>query len=140
MKPSGGGASIVSFDWLDHNDDRVGPSGRLIEPDGATDEHYRLVLDLPSAAVIEAIVITGGGVLRYTTKPSPRSWPVAVFAEDRPQIRGQSLRVGTYSGRWTFDLYVESHATVRPDHVFGVEVVVLIRGTRHSLTARCRRK
>ncbi len=89
---------------------------------------------------VEEIAITGGGLLRWTTKPSTRFWPVAVFAENRAVIHGQSLRVGTFSGPWTFDLYVESHGTVRPDHVFGVEVVVFIRGTRHSLTARCRRK
>jgi hypothetical protein len=140
LKPSAGGASIVSFDWLDQTEDRVGQSGRLIEPGGGKDEHYRLVLDLPTAAVVEEIVITGGGVLRWTTKPSTRFGPVAVVAEHRAVIRGQSLRVGTFSGPWTFDLYVESHGTVRPDHVFGVEVVVFIRGTRHSLTARCQRK
>ncbi len=140
LKPSSGGASIVSFEWLDHKDNRVGTSSRVIEPGGGEDEHYQLVLELPPGAVIEEIVITGGGVLRWTTKPSTMFWPVAVFAEQRPVNRGQSLRVGTFSGRWALDLYVESHGTVRPDHVFGVEVTVMIRGTRHSLTARCRRK
>jgi hypothetical protein len=140
LKPSAGGASIVSFDWLDQKEDRVSTGGRMIEPGGGKDEHYRLALDLPAAAVVEEIVITGGGVLRYTTKPSTRFWPVAVFTEHRAQIRGQSRQVGTFSGQWTFDLYVESHSSVRPDHVFGVEVVVLIRGTRYSLTARCQRK
>ncbi|MGP0063719.1 MAG: hypothetical protein ACLQGP_09000 [Isosphaeraceae bacterium] len=140
LKPSAAGASILSFDWLDQKEDLVSSSGRTFGPGGGKDEHFRLVLDLPPATLIEEFVITGGGVLRYTTKPGTRFWPVAVFAENRPAIRGQTLRVGTYSGQWTFDLYVESHNTVRPDHVFGVEVVVMIRGTRHSLTARCQRK
>jgi hypothetical protein len=140
LKPSAGGATIASFDWLDQKEDWVGTSGRTFEPGGGKDEHYRLVLDLPAATTIEEIVITGGGVLRYTTMPSTRFLPVAVYTEHRAVIRGQSLRVGTFSGQFTFDLYVESHNTVRPDHVFGVEVVVMIRGTRHSLTARCQRK
>jgi hypothetical protein len=140
LKPSAAGATILSFDWLDQKDDQVGTSGRTFEADGGKDEHYRLVLDLPAAAVVEEIVITGGGVLRWTTKPSTRFGPVAVFTEHRPVIRGQTLRVGTFSGQWTFDLYVASHNTVRPDQVFGVEVVMLIRGNRHSLTARCQRK
>ena len=69
-----------------------------------------------------------------------KDWPVAVVSKQQPRNRAQSLRVGAFSGRWPFDLYVESHGDVRPDQLFGVEVVVFIRGTRHHLTARCRRK
>ena len=140
VKPSSGGATIVSFDWLDRNDDHAGTSGRQIGPGGGKDEHFQLVLDLPTAAIIEEITITGGGVLRWTTKPAPRSWPVAVVANHELKNRAQMLRLGAFSGRWTFDLYAESQEAVRPDHVFGVEVVVFIRGTQHHLTARCQRK
>jgi hypothetical protein len=140
VKPSDGGATIISFGWMDQDDDRVGTSGRQIRPGGGKDEHYQLVMDLPAAAIIEEITITGGGVLRWTTKPSARCGPVAVVVDRELKNRGQSLRVGAFSGRWTFDLYVESHGSVRPDQVFGVEVVVFIRGARHHLTARCQRK
>ena len=115
-------------------------SGRLIAPGGGKDEHFQLVMDLPAATIIEEVAITGGGVLRWTTKPSAKDWPVAIVSKQQPRNRAQSLRVGAFSGRWPFDLYVESHGDVRPDHVFGVEVVVFIRGTRHHLTARCRCK
>ena len=140
LRPSDGGASIVSFVWLDRKDDRVGTSGRVFGPDGGPDEHYQLVLDLPPAATIEEIAIMGGGGLRWTTRPSTRFGPVAVFANQKSVNRGQSLRLNTYSGRWTFELYVESDASIRPGHVFGAEVVLFIRGTRHHLTARCERK
>ena len=140
LKPSAGGASIVSFDWLDQKDDQVGTSGTLIEPGGGKDEHYRLSLELPAASVIEEIVITGGGVLRWTTKLGSRHWPVGIYNDHRLVLRRQSPRVGTFSGSWTFDLYVESHGTVQAKQLFGVEVIVLIRGNRHSLTARCQRK
>jgi hypothetical protein len=140
LKPSAAGASIVSFDWLDCKEDRVGTSGRSLAPDGDPDEHYRLVLDLPPACTIEEIAITGGGDLRWTTRPSTRFGPVAVFADQQSRNRGQTLRLGTFSGRWTFELYVESDASIRPGHVFGAEVVLFIRGTRHHLTARCQRK
>jgi hypothetical protein len=97
-------------------------------------------MDLPATSIIEEITITGGGVLRWTTKPSAKFWPVAVVAnQELKNRRGQSLRVGAFSGRWTFDLYVESHGSVRPHQDFGVEVVIFIQGTRHHLTARCRR-
>jgi hypothetical protein len=118
----------------------VGTSGRVFGPDGGHDEHYRLVLDLPPAATIEEIAIMGGAELRWTTRPSTLFGPVAVFANQQSVNRGQSLRLGTYSGRWTFDLYVESDAGIRPGHVFGIEVVLFIRGTRHHLTARCQRQ
>jgi hypothetical protein len=139
LRASSGGATIVSFAWNDRDDDVVGSDGRRIAPGGGKDEHYRLVMDLPATAIIEEITITGGGGLRWTTKPSARFWPVAVLANQELKNRGQSLRVGAFSGRWTFDLYAESEGSIRPDHVFGVEVVVFIRGTRHHLTARCRR-
>jgi hypothetical protein len=140
LRPSAGGASIVSFDWIDQKDDRVGTSGRVFGPDGGHDEHYQLVLDLPPAATIEDIIITGGEELRWSTRPSTRFGPVAVFANQQAVNRGQSLRLGTFSGRWTFELYVESDGGIRPDHIFGAEVVLFIRGTRHHLTARCHRK
>jgi hypothetical protein len=140
LKASGGGATIVSFDWIDQTDDVVGISGRLIAPGGGKDEHFRLVMDLPAAAMIETFTITGGGVLRWTTGPSPKYWPVAVVANHELKNRAQRLRLGAFSGHYTFDLYVESHPTVRPGQAFGVEVVVLIGGIRHHLTARCQRR
>ena len=140
LRPSAGGASIVSFDWIDRKEDRVGTSGRVLAPDGGPDEHYQLVLDLPPATTIEEIAIMGGEELRWTTRPSTRYGPIAVFANQQAVNRGQILRLETYSGRWTFELYVESDAGIRPGHVFGVEVVLFIRGTRHHLTARCDRK
>ncbi len=118
----------------------MGTSGRVLAPDGGPDEHYRLVLDLPPAATVEDIIITGGGELRWSTRPSTQFGPVAVFANQQAVNRGQSVRLGTFSGRWTFELYVESDAGIRPGHVFGAEVVLFIRGTRHHLTARCERK
>ena len=139
LRASSGGATIVSFAWIDRDEDIVGRDGRQIAPGGGKDEHYRLVMDLPAAAIIEEIAVTGGGGLRWTTRPSARFWPVAVLANQELKNRGQSLRVGAFSGRWAFDLYVESEGSIRPDHVFGIEVVVFIRGMRHHLTARCRR-
>ncbi len=140
IRSSSGGATIVSFDWVDRNEDVVGTSGRLIAPGGGKDEHYRLVMDLPAAAIIEEVTITGGGVQRWTTKPSARFWPVAVVVNQELKNRAQMLRLGGFSGHYTFDLYVESHNTVRRGQAFGVEVVVFIRGTRHHLTARCERQ
>jgi hypothetical protein len=137
--PMAGGATIVGFHWLDRNDDRVGTSGRQIGPGGGKDEHFQLVLDLPAAAFIEQVNITGGGVLRWTTRPG-RTWPVAVLANEQLKNRAQMLRVGAFSGRWNFDLYVESHETVQPQQPFGVEVVISSRGIKHTLTARCERK
>lgn len=139
LTPSSGGATIVSFDWIDRNDDYVGTDGRRIGPGGGKDEHFRLVMDLPAAANIEEITITGGAV-RWTTKPVARSWPVAVVANQDLKNRRQSLRVGAFSGRWTFDLYAESHETDYSGQPFGVDVVVFLRGSKHHLTARCQRK
>jgi hypothetical protein len=139
LTPTSGGATIVWFDWVDRNDDYVGTDGRQIGPGGGKDEHYRLVIDLPPASFIEEVAITGGAV-RWTTKPLPHSWPVAVVANQDLKNRRQSLRLGAFSGRWTFDLYAESHETVRPGQDFGVAVVVFVRNTRHHLTARCQRK
>jgi hypothetical protein len=141
LTASSGGASIVSFDWIDRDDNVVGMSGRMIAAGGGKDEHFRLVMDFPAAATIEEIKITGGGVLHWTTKPSARFWPVGVVAnhELKNPGRAQSLRLGSFSGHWTFDLYTESHGTVRAGQAFGVEVVVLIGRTRHQLTARCQR-
>jgi hypothetical protein len=138
--PSGGGASILSFDWLDQKDDYVGSDGRRIAPGGGKDEHFRLVMDLPPASIVDEITITGGGVLRWTTKPISKYWPVAVVTNHELKIRGQSLRVGSFSGRWTFDLYVESHRDVRPGQAFGLEVVAVVHNVKHHLTARCLRK
>ena len=138
--PSSGGATIVSFDWLDRDDDYVSSDGRRIAPGGGKDEHYRLVMDLPPASIVEEIAIVGGGVLHWTTRPSTKYWPVAVVVNQELKNRGQSLRLGAFSGRWNFDLYAESHGTVRPGQAFGVEVVVYVRGTRHRLTASCHRK
>ncbi len=138
--PSSGGATIVAFEWLDQDEDHVGTSGRIIGPGGGKDEHFQLVLDMPGASIIEAININGDGVLRWTTKPGFRTWPVAVVANQQPRNRGQALRLGAFSGRWTFDLYVESHDTVKPNQPFGVEVVFTSRGIKHTVTARCERK
>jgi hypothetical protein len=140
LTPTSAGATIVSFDWVDQNDDYAGTDGRQIGPGGGKDEHYRLVMDLPPASIIEEVAITGGGVLHWTTKPLPRSWPVAVVANQELKNRRQMLRLGAFSGRWTFDLYAESHETVRPGQDFGVEVIIFIRSARHHLTARCQRK
>ena len=76
----------------------------------------------------------------WTEKWGHATWPVAVVANHEVKNRRQSLRLGTFSGRWNFDRYAESHASVRPGQAFGVEVVVFIRDTRHRLTARCERK
>ncbi len=113
IKPSSGGATIVSFNWLDRDDDHSGTSIRQIGPGGGKDEHFQLALDLPSAAIIEEITITGGGVL-WTTKPVPRSWPVAVVANHVLKNRAQMRTVGAFSGKWTLDLYAESQEVVRP--------------------------
>ncbi len=139
VSPTAGGATIVAFNWLDRDDDRVGTSGRQIGPGGGKDEHFQLVLDLPAASIIEQVNITGGGVLRWTTRPG-RTWPVAVLANEQPKNRAQMLRVGAFSGRWNFDLYVESHETVQPRQPFGAEVIISSRGIKHTLTARCERK
>lgn len=138
--PSSGGATIVAFEWLDQDEDHVGTSGRVIAPGGGKDEHFQLVVDMPGASIIEAINVNGDGVLRWTTKPGFRTWPVAVVANQQPRNRAQALRLGAFSGRWTFDLYVESHDTVKPNQPFGVEVVFTSRGARHTMTARCERK
>ncbi|MHB1555938.1 MAG: hypothetical protein ACYC61_00525 [Isosphaeraceae bacterium] len=138
--PSSGGATIVAFEWLDQDEDHVGTSGRVIGPGGGKDEHFQLVLDMPGASTIESIAINGNGVLRWTTKPGFRTWPVAVLANQQPTNRNQPLRLGAFSGRWTFDLYVESHDTVKPNQPFGVEVVFTSRGVKHTMTARCERK
>jgi hypothetical protein len=140
LRASSGGATIVSFDWIDQADDVVGMSGRLIAPGGGKDEHFRLVMDLPAATNIEEIAVTGGGVLHWTTKPSAKLWPVGVVVNQELKNRAQRLRLGGFSGPYTFDLYVESHNTVRPGQAFGVEVVVFISNTRHHLTARCQRR
>jgi hypothetical protein len=140
LRASSGGATIVSFDWIDQAEDVVGMSGRLIAPGGGKDEHFRLVMDLPAAANIEEIAITGGGVLHWTTKPSARFWPVGVVVNQELKNRAQRLRLGGFSGHYTFDLYAESHNTVRPGQAFGVEIVVFISNTRHHLTARCQRR
>ena len=139
VTPTGGGATIVSFDWVDRDDDYAGTDGRQIGPGGGKDEHYRLVMDLPPAAIIEEVAISGGPV-RWTTRPLVRSWPLAVVANQELKNRRQMLRLGAFSGRWTFDLYGESHEAVRPGQAFGVEVVVFIGNTRHRLTARCQRQ
>jgi hypothetical protein len=139
LMPSSGGATIVSFDWIDCSDDFVGTDGRLIAPGGGKDEHFRLVMELPPAATIEEFAITGGPV-RWTTKPTPRCWPVAVVGNQELKNRRQSLQVGGFSGRWAFDLYAESEPSIRPGQAFGVEVVVLNRDSRHRVTARCERK
>lgn len=138
LTASSGGAAIASFVWLDRNEDVVGTSGRTIAPGGGKDEHFRLVMDLPTAT-IEEIAITGGGVLHWTTKPIAKYRPVAVIANNELKTRGQAYRVGTFSGHYTFDLYVESHPTVRPGQAFGIEVVLFIGNTKHHLTARCQR-
>ncbi len=138
--PTSGGATIVAFDWLDQDQDRVGTSGRTIAPSGDRDEHFQLVLDVPGASTIEAININGNGVLRWTTKTGFRTWPVAVVVNQQPRNRAQVYRLGAFSGRWTFDLYVESHDTVKPHQPFGVEVIFTSRGIKHTLTARCERK
>ena len=140
LRASGGGATIVSFDWIDRDDDYVGMSGRTIAPGGGKDEHFRLVIDLPAAATVEEIAITGGGVLHWTTRPTPRLWPVGVVANQELKNRYQRLVLGHFSGRYTFDLYVESHPTVRPGQAFGVEVVLSIARVQHRLTARCHRR
>ncbi len=84
---SSGGATILSFDWVDRKEDVVGMSGRLIAPGGGKDEHFQLVMDLPAATIIEEVAITGGGVLRWTTKPSAKYWPVAVVSKQQPRNR-----------------------------------------------------
>ena len=118
-----------------------GTAGRRIAPGGGKDEHFRLVMDLPAAAIIEEVAVTGGGPVRWTTKPTR---PLLAARRRRQPASSRtaprSLRLGAFSGRWTFDLYAESQDGVRPDQAFGVEVVVFIRGTRHHLTARCQRK
>jgi hypothetical protein len=139
LTPTSGGATIVSFDWVDRNDDYAGTNGRRIGPDGSKDEHCRLVMDLPPAAIIEEIAIRGGDALRWTTKPSARVWPVAVVSNQEPKNRAQVLRLGAFSGRWTFDLYVESQGAVRPGQPLALDVVVFIGNARHRLTARCLR-
>jgi hypothetical protein len=139
--PAAGGASIISFQWLDQNDDRVDSGGNNLKPGGTKDEHFRIDLDLPPDTVVDQIVITGGGVLRWTSTPSMKFWPVAVFEDNTRVNRTQMPRLGRFStGRHTFDLYVESHFTVRRDHLFGVEVNVSISNSRHSLSAVCLRR
>jgi hypothetical protein len=139
LTPASGGATILSFDWVDRNDDYTGTDGRQIGPSGGKDEHFRLVIDLPPAVVIEEIAILGGEV-RWTTRPLPRSLPLAVVSNQQLKNHRQSLRLGPFSGRWTFDLYAESNESIQPGPAFGVEVVVFIRNARHFLTARCQRK
>lgn len=138
-RPSSGGLTISSFTWVDRNEDVVSDSDTRISPGGGKDEHFRLVLDLPAATTVEEVTIVGGGVLRWTTKPSPRTWPIAVVANNELKNRARRRQLGTFSGRWTFELYVESHESVRPGQVFGVQVVALIKGIRHTVTARCQR-
>ena len=140
VKPSSGGATIVSFDWLDQKDDRVGTAGRRIAAGGGKDEHFQLAIDLPAAAIIEEVAVTGGGPVRWTTKPTPRTWPLAVVANNELKNRAQVYRLGAFSGRWTFDLYAEAQEGVQPDQAYVAEVVVFLRGTRHTLTSRCQRK
>jgi hypothetical protein len=78
--------------------------------------------------------------LRWTTRPSNRYWPIALFQEEHAVNKDQVARIGTFAGTQTFDLFIESHATVRPDQVFGIEVAVSVEGVIHTLTSRCQRR
>lgn len=136
ITPSGGGAKIRSFAWVGRDDDYVGSDAPRVGPGGAQDDHFRLEIELPAAAVIEEVAILGGEV-RWTTKPLPRSWPLAVVVNQVLKNHRQMYRLGPYSGRWNLDLYVEPQGETSRGQPFAVEIVVSVRGTRYRLTARC---
>jgi hypothetical protein len=133
------GAAIRAFRWLDENEDVVGGYGEAGRPDGTKDQHFRLELDLPPASVIEELVITSGGFHRWVTKPSARFWPIAIFQNGQAIARSHVPQVGAFAGPQTFDLYFNTGIGIGPGAAFELEVIVSIGGTRHSLTAVCRR-
>ena len=92
LTPEAGGATILGFNWVGRDDDYTGTNGREIAPGGGQDEHFRLAIDLPAAVIVEEIAILGGPV-RWTTRPTVRSWPLAVVSNQQLKNLRQSTRL-----------------------------------------------
>jgi hypothetical protein len=136
---SAGGASIISLRWVDASSDRVGGWHEPSRPDGTKDQHLQVELDLPEGSQLESFVLKGGDHERWETKPTRNYWPLAVYQGQRAIARSYAPEIGSFAGRQSFDLYVNTGMWVKPGMNFDLEAVVAIGGTRHTLTASCKR-
>jgi hypothetical protein len=136
---SAGGASILSFRWLDEASDRVGGWHEPSRPDGTRDQHLVLELELPNASQLQSLILKGGEHERWETMPTKNYWPLAVYQGDRAVARSYSPNLGAFARKQSFDLYVNTGGNVRPGMTFDLEAVVSIGGARHTLTSSCKR-
>src|SRR5262249_37919677 len=103
---SSGGAPPGAFEAMRDPGEHGGanrPDGG--KPNGETDQHVRIEVKLPEQTTIENVVVTVENTIhRWETKPSDRFWPVAVYEGDKGVSAAHVDRVGTFSGKRTFDL------------------------------------
>jgi hypothetical protein len=140
VSSSAGGASIVGFRWLDDASDRVGGLGESSgRADGTKDQHFALELDLPADTTIEEMLLSISESDRWVTRPNDRFWPVGIYQGENAIARAHTPRVGVFSGRQTFDLFLNTGGDHRPGTLYKLEMVLSRNGDRHLLRTECRR-
>lgn len=132
--PSAAGASIRGFRWADQDGDKIGGMGDPGRPDGNKDQHLVVDFDLPEGAVIERLRVFGEGTTRWVTQENDRYWPLAVYQGDRAVAPTYTPRVGTFSGKHTFDLYGNTPGG-DAGRDFRIEADVRVGDQVHTLTS-----
>jgi hypothetical protein len=117
----------------------VGGYGEAGHADGTKDQHFILEVDLPPETGLEELVITSGGFHRWVTQPSERFWPIAVYQGDKAISRSHTTKVGTFSDKQSFDLYLNTGIGIGPGTVFEIQAVVSVSGTGYTLSSQCKR-
>ncbi len=135
--------SIVSFLWLDESRDFVGGHKENEDPghaDGTKDQHFLAVIDFPPRSSLEELTISASNGRRWMMRPDPTHWPIAVHQGDNVLVVSHTNgRVDEFSGRQSFDLFGNTYSDIRPGMSFDLQAVVLLNGTRQTLTAHCQR-
>jgi hypothetical protein len=134
-----GGASISALEWISDSEDVVGKNGPDAgKPDGEKDQHLKVEINLPDDATIEnVIVIVPNSINRWETRPSQRYWGVAVFEDGEAITLTQRDRLGVFSGKHVFDLFVNGGFALRPEAQFDVELMLSIAGEPHKIKSSC---
>lgn len=136
---SSGGARLVSLQWVGNADDKIGTNGREAgQPNGEADQHLKIELELPGDTTIDnVVVIVPGSINHWESRPNDRFWPVAVFRGDEVVTASHVDRVGVFSGKQTFDLYVNGGFGLHAGAKFDVELTLTINGQDHTLKGTC---
>lgn len=129
-------ARLVSFAWLDEDDDQTG-SGGDSEPDGKLDMHLRTELELPTQTEIESIAVTEGPINHWTTLDQDGHWPIAVLEGGEVVTRKHAKPVGVFSGRRTFDLYTPHWFDAKPGAEFKLTIRLRVAGAEEELVGTC---